>query len=99
MTVIDQNIIKVIDAHNAEIKKRFSVESLSIFGSVLKGTARPDSDIDILVTYKNTPGIFGFIDLKNYLESIIGRSVDLVTENALKKQLSNEILKEAVRVA
>ncbi len=98
MAVIDQNIIKIFDAHNTELKKRFSVESLSIFGSVMKGTARPDSDIDIIVKYKKTPGLFGFIDLKHYLESIIGRSVDLVTENALKKQLRNKIMKEAVRV-
>jgi len=96
---LDHHLIKIIDAHKSEIKERFSVESLAIFGSVLKGTAKPDSDIDILVNYRTTPGLFEFIDLKHYLELLIGRSVDLVTEKALKKQLRDEILKEAVRVA
>lgn len=99
MSQLDQHLIKIFNDHKSEIKERFSVESLAIFGSVLKGTARPDSDIDILVHYRTTPGLLGFIDLKHYLELLVGRSVDLVTEKALKEQLRDEILKEAVRVA
>ena len=99
MSQLDQHLIKIIDAHKSEIKERFDVKSLAIFGSVVKGTAKPDSDIDILVNYRTTPGLFGFIDLKHYLELLVGRSVDLVTEKALKKQLRDKILKEAVRVA
>lgn len=72
---------------------------MAIFGSISKGTAGVDSDIDILIKFKTTPGLFGFIDLKQYLEAILQRPVDLVTENALKKQLRDEILKDAVRVA
>ena len=47
--------------------------------------------------YRKTPGLFAFIDLKQYLETIVGRPVDLVTEGALKKQLREKIMKEAVR--
>ena len=65
---------------------------------MIKGTAGTGSDIDILVRYRETPGLFAFMDLKRYLEFIVGRPVDLVTESALKKQLRSEILKEAVRV-
>lgn len=99
MTTIDEHIIKVFEAHKAELKNRFYVESLAIFGSVLKGTAGPDSDVDILVRYQKTPGLFTFLDLKQYLEDIVERPVDLVTEGALKKQLREKIMKEAVRVA
>jgi len=99
MTQIDRNLIRAIEAHKKDIKKRFSVESMAIFGSISKGTAGVDSDIDILIKFKTTPGLFGFIDLKQYLEAILQRPVDLVTENALKKQLRDEILKDAVRVA
>ncbi len=99
MTTIDEHIIKVFEAHKAELKNRFHVESLAIFGSVLKGTAVPDSDVDILVRYQKTPGLFTFLDLKQYLEDIVERPVDLVTEGALKKQLREKIMKEAVRVA
>ncbi len=96
---MDQRYVEIFNAHKDEIKNKFSVDSLLIFGSVVKGTANSDSDIDILVKYHTSPGLFEFIDLKRYLEMIIGCSVDLVTENALKKQLRDEILKEAIRVA
>ena len=99
MSVIDDNIISAIAAHKTVIYTRFNVESLAVFGSVSRGAAAPDSDVDILVRYRETPGIFAFLDLKQYLENIVGRPVDLVTEGALKKQLRMEIIREAVRVA
>jgi len=91
-----QNILKVLAEHRNEIELRFAVESLSIFGSVAREEAKEGSDIDILVTFIKTPGIFGFLELKAYLEKILECSVDLVTENALKKQLREQILQEAV---
>ncbi len=57
MTQIDHNIIKTIEAHKDIIKEKFSVESMSIFGSISKGTAKSDSDIDILIRFKTTPGL------------------------------------------
>ena len=68
-------------------------------GLSVGGAAGPGSDLDILVRYKKTPSFFAFLDLKEYLETITGRQVDLVTEGALKKQLRETILQEAVRVA
>lgn len=73
--------------------------SLSVFGSAGKGTATAESDIDILVQFSKTPGIFEFLRLKQYLEDLLGKPVDLVTEGALKKQLREGILREAVRVS
>jgi predicted nucleotidyltransferase len=99
MAAIDEKIIRAINAHKNELSTRFHVESLSIFGSVSRGTAGPASDVDILVRYRETPGLFSFLELKQYLEAVIGRPVDLVTEGALKKQLRQHILQEAIRVA
>ena len=96
---IDQEIVKIFSEHKAEIYKKFQVESLAVFGSVSRGSATSDSDIDILVKYQKTPGFFAFLELKQYLENIVGRRVDLVTEGALKKQLRDQIIKEAIRVA
>jgi len=96
---IDSHLRSVLQAHKEELYERFQVESLSVFGSVSRGTAQPESDIDILVRYRSTPGIFAFLRLKEYLEGIVGRPVDLVTEGALKKQLKDGILQEAIRVA
>ena len=89
----------VLQAHRDVLRERYQVESLFLFGSMCKGTQRPDSDIDLLVRYAATPGIFEFVSLKQYLEESLGRPVDLVTEGALKERMKNFILQEAVRVA
>jgi predicted nucleotidyltransferase len=89
-------VLKKLSKHQVELESRFGVKSLSLFGSVARNEAVSASDLDILVTFINTPGIFGFINLKLYLENIFKCSVDLVTNNALKKQLREHILQEAI---
>ena len=91
-----QSILKILAEHQSEFESRFNVASLSLFGSVAREDATEQSDIDILVSFIKTPGIFGFLELKAYLEKILECSVDLVTKNALKKQLREQILEEAV---
>ncbi len=93
-----EQAIRLLSNHLDEIRRRFDVESLSLFGSVARDQAGPVSDLDILVAYTRTPGLFGFLDLKEYLEGLLGCPVDLVTRNALKRQLRNKILQESVRV-
>lgn len=89
-------ILKLLNEHQAELKSRFSVASMSLFGSAARDEAGPESDLDFLVSFITTPGIFGFLELKMYLEDLFQCSVDLVTENALKKQLKKHILQEAL---
>lgn len=96
---IDDSLLKLFAEHKTALQEKFQVESLAVFGSVSRGSASPESDIDILVRYRETPGLFAFLDLKRYLEEIIGRPVDLVTEGALKKQLKEHILHEAINIA
>ena len=93
-----EQALKLLSNHLPEIRRRFDVESLAIFGSFARGEPGPESDLDILVTYVRTPGFFGFLDLKEYLEHLLGRPVDLVTPNALRERLRERILLEAVRV-
>ena len=99
MQPIDEGLRTVIQSQAEEIRNRFHVRSLSVFGSAGRGTATVESDIDILVDFSKTPGIFEFLRLKQYLEDLLGKPVDLVTEGALKKQLREKILREAVRVS
>ena len=93
-----EQTIRILSEHLGEIRQRFGVESLALFGSVARDEARPDSDLDVLVTFKRTPGLFGFIELKQYLEQLMSCPVDLVTEKALKKQLKEKILREVINV-
>jgi hypothetical protein len=88
-------IIQRLSEHKEELDA-FGVRSLSLFGSVVRGEERPDSDIDILVEFERVSGLFEFVRLKNYLEKTLGQRVDLVTPDALKPQLRERILRESV---
>lgn len=83
---------------NRQLLARFQVRSLSIFRSVVRGDARPDSDIDILVEFEPGArvGLFAFARLQRCLQEILGRRVDLTTPKALHKALKKDILEEAV---
>jgi hypothetical protein len=88
-------IARILATHRRELET-FGVRSLALFGSVVRGEAKSDSDVDILVEFSKPVGLFGFIRLKHRLEEILGRSVDLVTRAALKPQLRDRILEECV---
>jgi uncharacterized protein len=75
------------------------VKSLEIFGSVVRGEARPDSDIDFLVEFDGPASFDRYMDVKLYLEDLTARRVDLVTRAALKPRLRPAVEAEAVRVA
>lgn len=73
----------------------FGVDQIGYFGSFAKGDYREDSDLDVLVSFRKKIG-WKFFDLKEYLEAIIGRKVDLVTERSLRKQWKEAILEQVI---
>ncbi len=73
------------------------VRSLDLFGSVARGEARPDSDVDLLVEFDRPIGLFHFTRVQRRLEELLGCRVDLVMKDAVKPQLRRGILAEAVR--
>jgi predicted nucleotidyltransferase len=79
--------------------KKFGIHSLSIFGSVARDQAQKDSDVDILVDFEKPVGLFEYARLKMYLEDVLERPVDLVTPEALRQELREDILREAIRAA
>lgn len=95
-----QQIINKIQA-NRVLLEEFSVKSLSVFGSIVRDEARPDSDVDILVEFESDAriGLFEFVRLKNALGDLLGVPVDLATPDALHPALKDEILQEAQHVA
>jgi len=84
---------------NREALQRFHVKTLAVFGSVARGEARAESDVDLLVEFSVPVGLFEFVRLRRFLEEILGARVDLVTPGALKPQLRQAVLREAVRAA
>jgi predicted nucleotidyltransferase len=91
-------ILSLLKRHRRQLKK-YGIHSLSIFGSVARDQAHKNSDIDILVDFEKPVGLFEYARLKMYLEDVLGREVDLVTPEALRKELREDILREAIRAA
>jgi predicted nucleotidyltransferase len=81
-----------------ELSRRFSVESLGLFGSYARSQHGPQSDLDLLVSFRTTPGLLGFLELENYLSQLLGIKVDLVMRRALKPHVRQQILRELVPV-
>lgn len=88
----------ILRDHLPELKEQWHVRSLELFGSRVRNEARPDSDLDVLVTFDETPGLFRFIALENHLTDMLGVKVDLVMRSALKPRIGQRILAEAVPV-
>ena len=80
------------------LTQAFGVRSLALFGSVARGEATPDSDVDILVEFVAPIGLIRFGLLHQRIEELLGRRVDLVEPDALHPALRSAILSEA-RVA
>jgi uncharacterized protein len=81
----------------AEVCRRHNVKELSLFGSAARGEMQPDSDIDLMVEFEPgvRVGLIKFESLVEELQTLAGRSVDLVTKRGLKPWVRPEVLKDA----
>lgn len=93
-----QSIMHTVCQHRQVLTKNYGVKRLGIFGSAAREELRPGSDIDLLVEFSRSPGLFKFIELESFLENILERKVDAVTENALKPTLKEKILQDVIYV-
>ena len=91
------NVLSLLRQHEPEIKKRFGVAKIGIFGSFVRGEERLESDVDVLVSFRKGEETFdNYMDCKFFLEDLFGRKVDLVMNGAIKKRLKPYILGEVV---
>jgi|SRR5687768_1343754 uncharacterized protein len=90
-----KKILALLKSHKRQLKK-FGVRSVFMFGSMARNQARKRSDVDLLVEFERPIGLFEFARLKQDLEELLGRKVDLVTREALRKELRENILHEAI---
>ncbi|MBI5909132.1 MAG: nucleotidyltransferase family protein [Betaproteobacteria bacterium] len=89
----------LLNQHRDAFLKRFGARHLALFGSAARGELRDDSDIDVLVEFDGPATFAGYFDLKTYLEQLMGRPVDLVTEKGLKPRARRHVEKDLIRVA
>lgn len=83
----------------AELREKFGITELSLFGSIARDEASETSHIDLLVSFAVTPSFTAFMDLKYELEERLGARVDLVTRAGLKPRVRPHVEREALRVA
>jgi predicted nucleotidyltransferase len=93
-----KSIINKIEKEKPVLISRFNLSHISIFGSYVRGEEKPDSDIDILVSFSTLPSLFEFIDLQIYLSDVLGKKVDLVILEDLKPRISQNILREKINI-
>jgi predicted nucleotidyltransferase len=93
MTTLDQ-VKKIISEEKDTLAKKYHVLRIGVFGSVLRGEDTNKSDVDILVEFSKPISLFGLMDVEFYLEDKLGKSVDLVPKDSLRKHIGKYILKE-----
>ena len=91
-------VLAALRRHRQDIEQRFAIKHLSVFGSAARDALRDDSDIDVLVEFQGKATFDGYMDLKYYLETLLGRNVDLVTHDAVKPRMRPMIEQEAIHV-
>lgn len=93
-----ENILDVLRQQLPMLAERYHVDTLEIFGSYVRSEQKKDSDLDILVTFKEDPSLLTYIAIENYLSDLLGIKVDLVMKDSLKPRIGQQVLREAIPV-
>ncbi len=94
-----ERVLRLLRAHADEIRRR-GVTRLALFGSTVRGEAGPQSDVDLLIEVDPASrfGLFALLDLKEDLQALLGRPVDVAFPDAMRPWLRERILRDAVEV-
>jgi hypothetical protein len=93
-----QHLIRALRAHMPELRERWGVRTLGVFGSWVKGEQRKRSDLDLLVEFDKAPTFFEFLRLERHISELLGVKVDLVMKTALKPAIGRRILEEVAGI-
>ncbi|HEX5010004.1 MAG TPA: nucleotidyltransferase family protein [Planctomycetota bacterium] len=94
-----QDVLQRLSASVGDMRGRFGVRNLQVFGSVARDEAGPQSDVDVLVAFDGPATFDRYFGLKFFLEDLLGSPVDLVSEKALRPELRGAVLGEAILVS
>lgn len=93
-----EEALRLLAEHTEELRG-LGVTSLLIFGSVARDEARPDSDVDILVEFRDPVGYLHLAKVQHRLESFLGAPVDITTPSGIRESMRARIMREAIRAA
>lgn len=91
-------VVSILSLHSDELRTRYGVSRLSLFGSVARDEAGPESDVDLLVEFNRPIGL-RFFELQEFIEKLLRCRVDLGTPQSLKPRIRDRVLGESLRVA
>ena len=86
----------ILQGYKEELRKKYGIKEIGIFGSYVREEQKEISDVDILVEFEKTPDLLKFIEIERYLEELIDVKVDLVRKKILRDELKPYILKEVI---
>lgn len=92
-------VLALLRAHHQRLADGFGARQLGLFGSAARDELRADSDVDVLVDFASAPSYDAYFGLKDALEQLLGRPVDLVTTSGLKPRARLAVEKDLIRVA
>jgi predicted nucleotidyltransferase len=92
-----EELKKIIKAHKQKLEHEFKVKNIAIFGSYARGEQIEESDVDILVEFKEPVGLL-FVHLADYLEEILKEKVDLLTPDAIKPNRQKYVMENIIYV-
>ena len=90
--------LAALRAAQPDLARRYAVNLLGIFGSYARNTQRPDSDVDVLVSFTEMPNLIEFIQLEDELSSLLGVQVDLVLRDELKPRIAQRVTIEVIPI-
>ncbi len=93
-----KDIKKILKKNKKLLEEKYKVKKIGVFGSYIRKEANKKSDIDVLVEFSETPDLFEFIELENFLRKLLKIKVDLATKEALKPLIKKEILRETIYI-
>jgi len=93
-----KKVKKVLKGRKEELKEKYGVKEIGVFGSYVRGESKESSDLDILVEFEENVDmdLIKFVELENYLSELLGIKVDLVDKTTLKPAIGRHILQEVV---
>ncbi|MEO7912780.1 MAG: nucleotidyltransferase family protein [Roseiflexaceae bacterium] len=94
--MITMQLIRQRKQEIMQIAAKYGAHNLRVFGSVVRGEAGPESDLDLLVQFDANRSLFDLVTMSQELEDLFGRRVEVVTEQALHWYIRERVLHEAV---
>jgi len=92
--ITKEEVLQTLKVLKPEIRSRYKVKEIGLFGSFVRGEQGETSDIDLLVDFEEWADLFDLVALAQFLEERLQRKVDLVSTRALREELREQVLKE-----